>query len=229
MKLIQTSEDLSKDGIYLPLGYAIFTNVEVNKNYPNELDEYISSVKESLLENFTLKNIRNNDIISAYRKFYWHYLNIDPTKTRPSNEALIRRVLAEKHIPRISNIVNAYNWVSIDSFLPLGAYDFDVLDFPLHLRYAQKGEKFTPIGGKSQKFEGKEIILVDHSGRVLFQYPYRDADFSKITLSTSKILLIACGVNGISKEKIKKTLKKTKNIFQKKISSKIKFEKYEIL
>jgi hypothetical protein len=48
---------------------------------------------------------------------------IDPTKTRPSNEALLRRVRKGDAIPRIKSAVDVINWCSLEFQLPYGLYD----------------------------------------------------------------------------------------------------------
>ncbi len=62
--------------------------------------------------------------------------------------------------------------------------------------------------------KGKEIILVDVSNRVFFQYPYRDTDFSKITNRTKNLLLISYGVPGISIELLENSLKKFNHVLK---------------
>ena len=51
-------------------------------------------------------------------------VGIDPTKTRPSNEALLRRVRKGDTIPRINSAVDVVNWCSLEFQLPYGLYDF---------------------------------------------------------------------------------------------------------
>ena len=51
-------------------------------------------------------------------------VGLDPTKTRPSNEALLRRVRKGDAIPRINSAVDVVNWCSLEFQLPYGLYDF---------------------------------------------------------------------------------------------------------
>ena len=55
---------------------------------------------------YTIETLKDHPIVRAYRDFYWK-LDIDPTKTRPSGEALLRRVLHGDELPRISTVVDA--------------------------------------------------------------------------------------------------------------------------
>lgn len=208
MDILKFSEDLVNSDIKLSLSYIIFNDISVKREYSQKIDNYISKISKKVKDTYTLETIKDNEIIRKYRDFNWHYLKIDPTKIRPSAEALIRRILGDKKIPQISNIVDAYNWVSIETLIPIGAYDFDVLKYPIIVRYSKENEQFVQLGGNVISLKGKEIILVDASNRVIFQYPYRDADFSKVTNKTKNLLLISYGVPGISIELLENSLKK---------------------
>src|ERR1041385_3872925 len=57
---------------------------------------------------------------ALYRKF-----GIDPTKTRPSNEALLRRMKKGEPMPRVNSLVDVANAMSIQLQVPVGLYDLD--------------------------------------------------------------------------------------------------------
>ena len=56
------------------------------------------------------------------RRLY-HRFGIDPTRTRPSSEALLRRVLKGESLYRLNRLVDAINWASLAMLLPIGLYD----------------------------------------------------------------------------------------------------------
>ena len=60
---------------------------------------------------------------SAAVRTMYKRVGIDPTKTRPSNEALLRRVRKGDTIPRINSLVDIVNWCSLEFQLPYGLYD----------------------------------------------------------------------------------------------------------
>src|SRR5580765_5100154 len=59
------------------------------------------------------------DITAAVRTMYKR-VGIDPTKTRPSSEALLRRVRRGDELPRVNSLVDIINWCSVESQLPFG-------------------------------------------------------------------------------------------------------------
>jgi DNA/RNA-binding domain of Phe-tRNA-synthetase-like protein len=49
--------------------------------------------------------------------------------------------------------------------------------------------------------QGGEIVIED-TEKLVAVYPYRDAEDSKVTESTKNVVLLFCGVPGISEEKL---------------------------
>ena len=80
-------------------------------------------------------------------------LGIDPTKTRPSNEALLRRALKGETLYRINTLVDALNLVSLREQLPFGLYDLDA--GAAARRAAQgrggRGVRGHPQGGRQRR------------------------------------------------------------------------------
>ena len=70
------------------------------------------------------------------------------------------------------------------------------------MRFASKGEEFLGIGmNKPLILSGGEIVMAD-SSRLVAIYPYRDADYSKITLRTKDLMLVSCGAPGIPLDRL---------------------------
>ena len=67
-------------------------------------------------------------------------IGLDPTKTRPSSEALLRRVRKGDRLPRINSLVDICNWCSLEFQLPYGLYDLAALEPPIDLRLGLEGE-----------------------------------------------------------------------------------------
>jgi DNA/RNA-binding domain of Phe-tRNA-synthetase-like protein len=145
---------------------------------------------------YTLESLKDVQIFRAYRDFFWR-AGIDPTKVRPAAEALIRRILANKQIPTINTLVDAYNLASIKTGVALAAFDRKELQGTLSMRAAQQGEEFLGIAmSKPMQLNGGEIIVHDDE-KLVAVYPYRDAERSKVTEQTKNIMLMVCGCPGI--------------------------------
>ncbi len=160
------------------------------------LEEFKSEIIEKIKNNYNLETLKDDSQMRKYRDFFWK-IDIDPTKIRPASEALIRRILQGKQIPQINTGVDAYNLASIKSGVPLAAFDSGTLKGELYMRVAMPGEGFRGIGMEKPKIlKGGEIVVEDE-GNLVAIYPYRDADSSKVTLDTTEILLMSCGVPGV--------------------------------
>ncbi len=187
------------------LGIGLIKDVRV-LDKPKGLELIKEEVFESIREKFTIAGIKETPVVKAYRKFYWKYLNIDPTKTRPSGEALARRVLKKQKIPIISNIVFAINLASIRTQLSFSGFDLNAIEGNLVIRYAKSTEEFQGIGTRHRILTGKELILADKK-KILCIYAYGDADATKITGKTRDILLVDYGAPQISRELLEKGIK----------------------
>lgn len=165
----------------------------------DELARIRNEVYSWVRENLSLDDLKNHPIVRAYRDFSWR-LGIDPTKKRPSGEALARRVLQGKDIPSISPVVDAYNLASLRTLISISGFDLDSIRPPLAVRMARKGERFIAIGRGELELTGEEIVVVDAHDRPISIYMYRDSEEAKITDGTKNVLLLGYGVPRIDPE-----------------------------
>ncbi len=73
-------------------------------------------------------------------------VGMDPTRYRPSSEALLRRILKDQGLPRINTLVDVCTWCSLDFLLPIGLHDLDRIQGDLLLRRGVAGEGYEAIG-----------------------------------------------------------------------------------
>jgi DNA/RNA-binding domain of Phe-tRNA-synthetase-like protein len=173
-------------------------DVEVRREL-QDLERFKAEVVERTKGKWTLDELREQPFYRAYRDFFWR-VGVDPTKTRPAAEALIRRVLRERPLPRINTLVDAYNLASIETAIPLAAFDEDDLSGELLMREAAEGEEFLGIGmEKPVVLQGGEAVVED-GAKLIAIYPYRDADACKITTSTRNTLILICGVPKVEED-----------------------------
>ena len=164
-----------------------------------ELEEYKEEIYAETRSRWVIEKLRDDPDFRAFRDFFWR-LGIDPTKNRPAAEALIRRVLNGRPIPKINTWVDAYNLVSIQTAIPIASFDADLLRGGLLMREAEEGEEFLGIAMKKPVvLKGGEAVIQDDAGLVAI-YPYRDADHSKVSGGTSNVLLLLCGAPNITLE-----------------------------
>lgn len=175
-----------------------FKDVVVKKE-SYELEKFKELVNQKVRSRWCIEELREDPVFRAYRDFFWK-LGIDPTKTRPAAEALIRRVLRGKPIPKINTWVDAYNLVSMETAIPIASFDADLLSGELIMRESKEGEKFFGIGmEKPVILKGSEVVIED-TRRLVAIYPYRDADHSKVNQKTRNVLMLMCGAPKITRK-----------------------------
>jgi len=199
--LVSLDEDVKKMEVFI--AYTIAwkeSNISIDKSYPFEIE--IQKLIDYIRNKYTLETLKNDIVVRAYREFFWR-IGIDPTKTRPSSEALVRRALRGS-FPRVNPVVDAGNIASAYTMVPIGIYDLDYCKLPLILRLSKGDEIFRPIGGSEEKLERDIPILVDSKNTVMHIYPHRDSIETMIRDSTHRILIIAAGVDRVDRDLVKK-------------------------
>ncbi len=197
---LKLSPELSQKFPNLAAQIINFKDVSIKRESP-ELESYKTEIYDETRLRWVIEKLREDPDFRAYRDFFWR-LGIDPTKNRPAAEALIRRVLNEKPIPKINTWVDAYNMVSIQTAIPIASFDADLLEGDLLMREAREGEEFLGIAMKKPVIlKGGEAVIQDNS-RLVAIYPYRDADYSKVTDKTKNVLMLMCGAPDISHSKL---------------------------
>ena len=115
---------------------------------------------------------------ALYRRF-----GVDPTKVRPSNEALLRRVKRGDGLPRINSLVDVGNVMSVLLQVPVGLYDLDqVQGSELVIRRGGAGEGYQGIGKTRVNVEGR-ICVADADGPC--GNPSGDSERTQITTATT--------------------------------------------
>ena len=124
--------------------------------------------------------------IAAVRTMYKR-VGLDPTKTRPSSEALLRRVRRGDPLPRINSMVDVCNWCSLEFQLPYGLYDASHIDGDVELRIGRDGESYPGIRKDDVNVAGR-ITLADARGP--FGNPTSDSARTMVTTATTRALLV---------------------------------------
>lgn len=124
---------------------------------------------------------------SAAVRTMYKKVGIDPTKTRPSNEALLRRVRKGDTIPRINSAVDIVNWCSLEFQLPYGLYDSSKVSGPVTMRLGTEGESYPGIRKDAVNVGGR-ITVADVTGA--FGNPTSDSARTMVTPGATELLVI---------------------------------------
>ena len=117
----------------------------------------------------------------------YHATGTDPTKRRPSSEALLRRALQGKPMPVINSLVDCINFFSLAELVPVGLYDEARIQGAIRCRLGRADEPYEAIGREAFGVAGR-MILADDRGP--FGSPTSDSTRTMVTLETARALAV---------------------------------------
>ena len=173
-------------------GIAVEAKV-VNTPYSEGLWKEIDTYSEELKAHYTVDDIKLWPSIAATREAY-RRCGKDPSRYRPSGEALCRRVLRGLQLYQIDTLVDIINLVSMKSGYSIGGFDADKIqgcDMVLGVGHAD--EPYEGIGRGMLNIEGLPVYR-DALGGI--GTPTSDHERTKMTLETTHILAVINGYSG---------------------------------
>jgi DNA/RNA-binding domain of Phe-tRNA-synthetase-like protein len=184
--LVTTSE------IYKRIPGLILITGIVDLTQPNKkaINEYLHESWYKLRTEVLEKGYRTQPLIAQWRSALTD-AGIHVKHFAPSIEAIAKRTINMAEPFRINPFVDAYNAISMNLILPLGAYDVDELSGNLQLRTAKQGESFSALGGSSNEPTiESEIIYADDCDVLTRQFLWRQSEKAKITENTKQFLFV---------------------------------------
>lgn len=166
-------------------------DVEAKETSP-ALEQELSVCEEKILKLREPRSALESPEILAARSGY-KALGKDPARYRGSAEALIRRILSGKGLPRIHAIVDIINMVSVESRLPIGLYDLAHVRGDITFRAGRAGETYKGIGKYDLNLEGLPLFadeLGPHGSAT------SDSERTMVTFSTRAVLAIFVSFGG---------------------------------
>jgi DNA/RNA-binding domain of Phe-tRNA-synthetase-like protein len=153
---------------------------------PPEFDEECVRVGARLVEQHGERPPAEIPGVAETRTLF-HRLGVDPTKTRPSSEALLRRVVQGKGLPRVNLAVDVCNLCSLEHQLPLGLYDRGFVKGTVRARAGREGEGYAGIRKQRVNLAGR-LLLADDEGP--FGAPTSDSLRTAVTGDTTRLLVV---------------------------------------
>jgi DNA/RNA-binding domain of Phe-tRNA-synthetase-like protein len=169
----------------LALGLLEAENIEL-KPLPPEFEAERDALTKRLIGSYKGKAPADIPGVVETRALF-HKLDIDPTKNRPSSEALLRRVLQGKGMPSVNAAVDVCNLCSMEHQIPLGLYDRDRVRAQVRVRVGREGEGYPGIRKQQVNLAGR-LLLADTEGP--FGGPTSDSARTSVTSATSKLLVV---------------------------------------
>ena len=173
-------------------GLAILADVH-NTAYCEPLWQEIEHFTQEYRQRYTTESIKTMRPIQATREAYKR-CGKDPSRYRPSAEALCRRIHKGSPLYQIDTLVDLINVVSIASGYSIGGFDADKIEGDtLTLGIGRAGEPYEGIGRGELNIEGMPVYRDARGG---IGTPTSDNERTKLTLQTTRLLTIINGYSG---------------------------------
>jgi len=174
------------------VGTAVVANVR-NSAFNAELWEEIEAFISDYRLHYTVDSIKEMPSIEATRTAY-RRCGKDPSRYRPSGEALVRRTLKGNELYQVSTLVDLINLASIAYGYSIGGFDADRIEGDaLCLGIGREGEPYEGIGRGVLNIEGMPVYR-DAIGGI--GTPTSDHERTKLSLETTSLLTIVNGYDG---------------------------------
>ena len=135
--------------------------LESQPSYSEALLEISREVVGRVRGNLELETLSTHPTVAAFRRLF-RAAGCDPTRYRPSSEALLRRLLKGEELPTINPLVDLNNCLSASLAVPCCVMAEEKLSPPFVFRVGKPGESYESLRGPFN-LEGKPL-LVDAQG-----------------------------------------------------------------
>ncbi|WP_240840338.1 B3/4 domain-containing protein [Acidaminobacter sp. JC074] len=179
--MIKITEKIIETGLPVKLGI-LTADVQVKPSCDNILallDEQVQRVKA-----FTLENYRNESL-EASRDIY-KKLGKDPSRYRISSDSLFRRLIKDKGMYHVNNVVDINNIISLKTLWSVGAYDLDKVEG--HILYGVGADEVYEGIGRGILNIKNLPVLKDDLGP--FGSATSDSLRTMVTEDTKRVLMV---------------------------------------
>lgn len=163
-----------------------------NTDYDPQLWEEIHQVTNYVRASLTFEAIKDQPRIAATRKMY-SACGKDPSRYRPSAEALMRRIVKGQDLYRISTLVDLINLVSLGSGYSIGGFDASLIKGPVEAGLGKPDESFNAIGRGLLNIENLPVLR-DAKGPI--GTPTSDEERTALRNNTAHLLMVINSYNG---------------------------------
>ena len=175
-------------------GAAVYAAV-TNSAHSDGLWQEIDAFAAELAAHPNTDDIKHQPAIAATREAYKR-CGKDPSRYRPSAEALRRRLMRGIPLYQIDTLVDLINLVSLRTGYSIGGFDADLIEgTDLCLGIGRAGEPFEGIGRGVLNIEGLPVYR-DALGGI--GTPTSDHERTKMSLHTRHILALINGYSGLN-------------------------------
>lgn len=159
----------------------------------SDLDDAVLAAETSTRAEIGNRELGELPEIACWRHAYRTF-GVKSTSYRSSVERLVKTIVRGKGLPRISNVVDAYNAISATYRMPIGADDLDKVTSPLAFRFRRDADTFIALGDAEQKLDPPtpgEVVYADTTKVLCRRWNwYQDARSAVSTITKRAVLTV---------------------------------------
>ena len=183
MNGVKISKNLHNSLNQCRLGVLI-ANVKVEPS-SDQFNALMDKAHLTLIDELAVKNEKEFEVIAQTRAAY-KQCGKEPSRYRPSAEALLRRLRTKRSLYRINNVVDMINLSSMTSKFSIGGFDLNNIEGDIVCDIGN-ANPYAAIGRGSLNIESMPGLKDDKG---FFGTPTSDSERTKVTSYTSQLLLI---------------------------------------
>ncbi len=162
----------------------IYSNVKVEPSSAH-FNDFMHNNHQIIIESLATKRETELDVIKETRSAY-KACGKEPSRYRPSAEALLRRLRTNKSLYQINNVVDCINMISIHTHYSIGGFDFPKIDGNIICDIGTSDD-YEAIGRGKLNIEFMPGLR-DSQG--YFGTPTSDSVRTMVTENTTELLLV---------------------------------------
>ncbi|MGI2329475.1 B3/B4 domain-containing protein [Planococcus sp. YIM B11945] len=165
------------------IGIIQYNNITVSDS-PQMLKGRLQLFQEQLFFDLEDKEITDFPGLLEWQVL-WKALGADPSRYRPSAEALFRRIKKQNYLSPVHSAVDMNSFLSLQYEIPLGLYDADKISGAVSISIGTEDDRYE---GLNNRVNTLKRILVSKDSEGAFGSPYVDSKRTAVTEETTNAL-----------------------------------------
>ncbi len=161
--------------------------------------QHLSECARSYQKRYAGRTIGEVEGVQAARQLF-RAIGVDPTRRRPSSEALLQRALKGKELYAVNSLVDVGNWCSLDFLLPIGIYDAEKIQGNVTIRTGTPADTYLALNNRTINLHNR-YVLADENGA--FGSPMTDSQRTAVDLNTHAAALVLYAPENYDLDKLK--------------------------
>ncbi len=173
------------------IGVVVAEGLTIQPERPTELEQAIHAAEQEAETALAATALADIPELRYWREAYKAF-GVKKTSYRSSVERLLKRVQQGGGLPRVNNLVDAYNLISLRYRMPVGADDLDKVVSPLGFRYARPGDSFIALGDETEEPDPPapgEVVYADAEKLLCRRWNWYQDARSPISATTTRAVL----------------------------------------